>query len=178
MAVSFVLPGGRTGFAEALDREDGYIVHGLGDSRASRPRLEPVATAVVQEEAVVAADDLTEWRRSQLELSRLAEEQAALRRVATLVAGQATADEIFATVAEEVARFLRADRGVVCRYEPDGTMTVTAYWTSEDRALPVGTRVELKGDSVAALVQQLGRPSRIDSYEGLSGPVIELASTP
>jgi signal transduction histidine kinase len=122
-------------------------------------------------------NDLTVWRRSQLELSRLVEEQAALRRVATLVAGQATADEIFATVAEEVARFLRAERGVVGRYEPDGTMTVTAFWTSGDRGVPVGTRVELKGDSVAALVQQLVRPSRIDSYEGLSGPVVELANS-
>jgi signal transduction histidine kinase len=186
-----VLPGGRSGFAEALDHEDAYIVHGLRESRASRPRLEPIPAAVVQEEAVVvreeavvgqeemldARDELTGWRRSQLEFSRLAEEQAALRRVATLVAGQATGDEIFATVAEEVARFLRAERGAVCRYEPDGTMTVTAFWTSEDRALPVGTRVELKGDSVAVLVQQLGRPGRIDNYAGLSGPVVELAST-
>jgi signal transduction histidine kinase len=172
-----MLPGGQSGFAEALDREDAYIVHGLRKSRASRPRPEPIPTAVVQDEAVDARDDLTEWRRSQLELSRLAEEQAALRHVATLVAGQATAEEILATVAEQVARLLRADRGVVCRYEPDGTMTVTAFWTDEDRALPVGTRVELKGDSVAALVQQSGRAGRIDSYEGLSGPVVELAST-
>ena len=43
--------------------------------------------------------------------------------------------------------------------------------------LPAGTRVELQGDSVAALVQQLGRPTRIDSYEGLTGPVVDLAST-
>jgi signal transduction histidine kinase len=105
------------------------------------------------------------------------EEQAALRRVATLVAGQATGEEIFATVAEEVARLLRADRGTACRYEPDGTMTVVAFWTNGDRRLAVGTRVKLEGDSVAALVQQSGRPSRIDSYGGLSGPVVELAST-
>jgi GAF domain-containing protein len=94
----------------------------------------------------------------------------------TLVAGQATAEEIFASVAEEVAGLLRADRGTVCRYEPDGTMTVTAYWASEDRSIPVGTRVEFQADSVAALVQQSGRPARIDSYEGRSGPVVELAS--
>jgi signal transduction histidine kinase len=172
-----VLPGGRPGFAEALDREDAYIVHGLPESRTSHPRLEPVPAAVVHDEVMDARTELTEWRRSQLELSRLAEEQAALRRVATMVASQATADEIFATVAEEVARFLRAGRGVVCRYEPDGTMTITAFWTSGDRALPVDTRVELAGDSVAALVQQSGRPSRIDNYEGLSGPIVELAST-
>ena len=164
------LPGGRSGFAEALDRDDAYIVHGIGETRT-------VPAAVVPEKAVDARIELTEWRRSQLELSRLAEEQAALRRVATMVAGQATAEEIFATVAEEVAQFLRAGRGVVCRYEPDGTMTVIAFWTNIGRAVPVGTRVELDGDSVSEQVQQSGRPSRIDSYEGLSGPVVELAGT-
>jgi signal transduction histidine kinase len=169
------LPGGRAGFAEALDRDDAYIVHAL-ETRGRLPRRERIPTSV-EEEVVDAPDDVTEWRRAQVELSRLAEEQAALRRVATLVAGQATAEEIFATVAEEVARLLLADRGVVCRYEPDGTMTVTAYWTNEDRMLPVGTRVSLEGNSVAASVQQLGRPSRIDGNEALSGPVGELAGT-
>jgi signal transduction histidine kinase len=171
------LPGGRSGFAEALGRDDAYIVHGFPESRASRPRLEPIPAVVVRERAADSRAELTEWRRSQIELSRLAEEQAALRRVATMVASQATAEEIFATVAEEVAQFLRAGRGVVCRYEPDATMTIAAFWTSGARALPVGTCVELNGDSVAALVQQSGRPSRIDSYAGLSGPVVELAST-
>jgi signal transduction histidine kinase len=169
------LPGGRSGFAEALDRDDAYLVHGFPESRVARSRLEPIPAVAVQQRAVDSRVELTEWRRSQLELSRLAEEQAALRRVATMVASQATAEEIFATVAEEVAQFLRAGRGVVCRYEPDETMTITAFWTSAARALPVGTRVELNGDSVAALVQQSGRPGRIDSYAGLSGPVVELA---
>jgi signal transduction histidine kinase len=172
-----MLPGGQSGFAEALDRENAYIVHALRGARGSRSQLERIPRAVVEDVTVDANDDLTGWRRAQLELSRLAEEQAALRRVATLVAGHATAEEIFATVAEEVARVLRADRGVVCRYEPDGTMTVTAFWTSGQRTLSVGTRVELSGDRVAALVHQSGRPGRIDGYDGLSGPVVELAST-
>jgi signal transduction histidine kinase len=171
------LPGGRGAFAEPLDREDAYIVHDLGG--AHRPLLDPHHTraASIEEPVVDAPDDLTGWRRAQLELSRLAEEQAALRRVATLVAGQATAEEIFAAVAEELARPLEADRGVVCRYESDGTLSVMAYWTSQDRTLPVGTRVELTGDSVAQMVQQTGRPSRIDSYEGLAGPVVDLANS-
>jgi signal transduction histidine kinase len=134
-------------------------------------------TSARKEAAVDTPSDLSEWRRTQLELSRLAEEQGALRRVATLVAGQATAEEIFGTVAEEVARLLRADRGIVCRYEPDGTTSVMAFWTSGDRALRAGTRVELEGDSVAAAVQQSGRPSRRDNDEGLSGPIIELVRT-
>jgi signal transduction histidine kinase len=172
-----LLPDGRAGFAEALDRDDAYIVHALHEARGRRPRLDRIPTSV-EGEAVDAPGDLSEWRRAQHELSRLAEEQAALRRVATLVACQGTVEEeIFSTVAEEVARLLRADRGVVCRYEPDGTMTVAAFSASGDGMLSVGTQVELAGDSVAALVQQSGRPSRIDSYENLSGPVVELAST-
>jgi signal transduction histidine kinase len=124
-----------------------------------------------------AARDPTERSGAQIELTQLADEQAALRRVAMLVAGQAAASEIFAKVAEEVALLLGADRGTVCRYEPDESMTVTAYWSDEGRSLPVGTRVGLQGDSVAAMVQRSGGPSRFDTYEGLSGPVIELANT-
>jgi signal transduction histidine kinase len=110
--------------------------------------------------------DVTEWRHAQLELSRLAEEQAALRRVATLVAGQATPEEIFASVAEWVARLLRAERGTVCRYEPDATPSVTAFWTRDERPGPANTRSGLEAGSVAALVQQSGRPGRLDSREG------------
>jgi signal transduction histidine kinase len=161
-----ILPDGRRAIAEALDQDDAYLVRALREPRFSRPAVEDQAAAL---------DDLTGWRRAQLELSRLAEEQAALRRVATLVAGYGTADEIFATVAQEVAQLLAADRGTVCRYEPDGSMTVVAYWTSEERGVPVGTRVKLEGDSVAALVQQSARPNRFDSYEGLSGPVVDMA---
>ena len=157
-----VLPDGRPAFAEPVGVDDAYIVRSISDRVRHRAGAAPPAAR-------------TEWRRAQLELSRLAEEQAALRRVATLVAGQATAEEIFATVAEEVARLLGADRGTVARYEPDGAMTVVASWTRRDQTLLVGTRVELEGDGVAALVQQSGRPTRIDGYDGLSGPIIDLA---
>jgi signal transduction histidine kinase len=172
-----MLSGGRAGFAEPLERQDAYIVHSLPSRSRSRFRFARASKTVAERAEVGASHDQTEWRQAQLELSRLAEEQAALRRVATLVAGQATAEEIFATVAEEVARLLRADIGAVCRYEPDGTMTFTASWASGDRPAFVGTRVSLDGDGVAALVHQSGRPTRIDSYAGLSGPLVELATT-
>src|SRR3954447_9700328 len=51
----------------------------------------------------------------------LAEERAALRRVASLVAGQRPADELFAAVAGEVGRLLDADVAQLLRYEADGT---------------------------------------------------------
>jgi signal transduction histidine kinase len=171
------LPNGRVGFAELLERENAYIVRPvLGHHRGSRSRPKRAERAVGQLDAAVPGGDASEWRRAQLQLSRLAEEQAALRRVATLVAGQTTPDEIFATVAEEVARLLRADRGIVCRYELDETMTVTAFWTSGNRMVPVGTRVPLDGDSIAALVQQSGRATRVDAEEGIPRSVDDPAS--
>ena len=169
---------GRLGIAEAVDHEEVYTVRALRDSRSSHPRPERTAMPVVDFERTDpgAHGGLSGWRRAQLELSRLAAEQAALRHVATLVAGQATAEEIFASVAEQVARLLPADRGTVCRYEPDGKMTVTASWTSEDRSIPVGTHVELDGDSVAALVRQSGQPSRIDNSQSRFDSHVELGA--
>jgi signal transduction histidine kinase len=90
-----------------------------------------------------------EWPEAQIELSRLAEERAALRRVASLVAGPGVAaHEIFAAVAEEVAVLLRAESGAVCRYEPDDSTTVMAYWSGGLGAAPrstVGAPVVVEG---------------------------------
>jgi signal transduction histidine kinase len=107
-------------------------------------------------------------------LERLAEEQAALRRVATLVAAQAGADDIFAAVGEEVAGLLRADLGGVTRYEPDGSLTLVAAWGEGRPFVPVGTRVELEGENAATTMLRSGLPVRITSYEGLSGPLAAL----
>jgi signal transduction histidine kinase len=107
-------------------------------------------------------------------LERLAEEQAALRRVATLVAGQAAAGDIFTAVGEEVARLLRADLGGITRYEPDDSMTLVAAWGGGRRLVPIGTRVALEGENAATTMLRSGLPVRITSYEGLSGPLAAL----
>jgi signal transduction histidine kinase len=109
-------------------------------------------------------------------LSQLAAEQAALRRVATLVAGQAAPDKIYAAVAEEVARLLHADRAAVVRHDRD-TLTVVAYWSTDGTDVPLGTRIPLEGDVVTASVRQAGRPIRIETYDDLTGPLVEYART-
>jgi signal transduction histidine kinase len=106
---------------------------------------------------------------SEREASELAAEQAALRRVATLVAREGSPDEVFALVTEEVARLLSIDVAALLRYESDGTATVVATWSGEQRGLPVGFRTELAGDSVAAAVLDTQRPARLDSYEAAQG---------
>jgi len=108
-------------------------------------------------------------------LERLAEEQAALRRVATLVAGQAAADEIFTAVAEEVARLFRAEIGGIARYDPDESLTMIAEWDDGSGGLPMGTRVGLEHERELVTSLPAGRPHRITYYEGFSTPIVALA---
>jgi signal transduction histidine kinase len=102
-------------------------------------------------------------------LARLAEEQAALLRVATLVAGGARPEELFAAVVEEVRRVFPVENVAMARYESDATMTVVA--TSERLAdtFPVGSRWPLGGKNVSTVVSQTGRSARIDGYGDASG---------
>jgi GAF domain-containing protein len=108
-------------------------------------------------------------------LERLAEEQAALRRVATLVAGQAAADDIFTAVAEEVVRLLRADLGGVARYEADESLTLVAESHRDGDGLPIGLRFEVGDDFEQTRVLRSGHPVRITDYQRLAGPVARLA---
>jgi signal transduction histidine kinase len=101
----------------------------------------------------------------------LAEEQAALRRVATLVARGTPPQEVFAAVTEEAGRLLAVKYASLGRYEPDGAFTVVAWSGSGELVPPVGIRLVLGGKNVSTIVFQTGRPARIDSYAGASGPV-------
>jgi signal transduction histidine kinase len=104
---------------------------------------------------------------------RFTGEQAALRRVATLVARSAPPEEVFAAVTEEAGRLLGADYTSMARFDPDGARTVVAAWSSTGAAFPVGTRAMLGGRNVATLVSRTGRAARIDDYADASGPVAD-----
>ena len=106
-------------------------------------------------------------------LRRLAEEQAALRRVATLVAEGGAPDEIFFAVAEEVARIFGLQWVGIMRYEPGDSFTVVATWG--DHPFPVGSRWPLDGPSTFESVFRTGRPARIADYADLPGTVAEAA---
>ena len=109
---------------------------------------------------------------SHARLARLADEQAALRRVATLVARGVRPEEVFAVVAEEVGQLLPVDSAALCRYESDDTLTFVSQWGSAAGRFPVGSRWMLGGHNVGTLVFQTGRPARVDGYaETSSGPL-------
>jgi signal transduction histidine kinase len=101
---------------------------------------------------------------------RVAEEQAALRRVATLVAQAAPQDQVFAAVVEEVGRLLRVDLTAMGRYLPSEKMTFVADWArGGEPPLPVGIEWNLGGTNVSSLVAQTGRPARIDNRAEFTG---------
>jgi signal transduction histidine kinase len=109
------------------------------------------------------------------QLRRLADEQVALRRVATLVARGVPPGEVFSAVTREVGLFSGAGLARMERYEADGTVTGVAAWSRHDEQLAVGTRLAVEGMSVAALVLQTGGPVRVDSFAEASGPIAEEA---
>jgi signal transduction histidine kinase len=111
-------------------------------------------------------------------LARLAGEQvssgqveAALRRVATLVARGASPGEVFAAVSEEAGQLLQADRTAMIRYESDGTATLVAAWSRTGDAARVGAREPLGGNNLTTIISQTRRPARMESYADVSGPV-------
>jgi len=102
--------------------------------------------------------------------SEVAEEQAALRRVATLVASGAEAPAIFRAVAEEAGRLLGAASAATIRYDDDAAVTVGRWHDGEPRGFVVGTSVPLAGsDGLTAIVFRTGRSARIDDYSGVRG---------
>ena len=103
---------------------------------------------------------------------RLAAEQAALRRLAALVARGVEPVEIFGAVADEMRRCVPADTAGLWRFESDREITIVAA-AADPEALarwPMGTRTPIAGNTLATLVQRTGRPARIDSYDNIAGP--------
>jgi PAS domain S-box-containing protein len=117
--------------------------------------------------------DVTERRRAELALQGMAEEQAALRRVATAVAAEMEPERLFGLVAEEVGRALDAGIGNILRYSGDGTALVMGVWSEGAEAIPVGTTLVLDGDTIAPTIWRTHRPARYDSLEGRTGSLVD-----
>ena len=95
------------------------------------------------------------------ESRRIAEEQATLRRVATMVARGAPPDLVFASVAQEVGRLFRAQLSGVLRFEPDGDVTVMGDYGVTPSRLDTSDQAQV--DALMASVRATGRPARWDA---------------
>jgi signal transduction histidine kinase len=107
-------------------------------------------------------------------LERLADEQAALRRVATLVARGVRPAEIFSAVSDEVGRLFGTDTAAVVRFEHDDPAIVfVGVGKTIIEALPIGTRWELDDAMASAEVYRTGRSARVNArdWSSVSEPV-------
>jgi hypothetical protein len=111
------------------------------------------------------------------EYRQLAAEQAALRRLSTLVARGVEPSEVFDAVVKEMRRCLLAERAGFFRYETNGELTLLAadFRSPAPLKWPVGTRTPMDGNTLATMVQRTGRPARMDSYENAAGSIAALA---
>jgi signal transduction histidine kinase len=101
-------------------------------------------------------------------LEALVREQAALRRVATLVAGDAEPARIFASVCEEVGRVLGVTTTNLVRFEPTGRGRILGSWSAQGApAFPIAADLPMDGQTVAPRVLRSGRPVRVDEYDDL-----------
>jgi hypothetical protein len=117
-------------------------------------------------------DDYLDDAALQTDYRRLAAEQAAMRRLATLVARGVEPWEVFDAVTKEMCRCVPAEGAGLWRYESsdDITMVAAAYHpAAEPVKWPVGARTSTGGNTLASMVQRTGEPARMDSYEDVAG---------
>ena len=145
---------------------NGSVWGAIGAASPDAPLPDHVEDRLAEFTDLVATAIANSQAHDQLE--ELADEQAALRRVATLVGEGAPPAEVFEAVSAEVAALIGADGSALTRYEDDGTMTSVSGWTTDGGYSYLGTRHELKG-TVSGLIFETGRPGRVDRYADMPG---------
>ncbi|GAA0522867.1 hypothetical protein Ade02nite_82430 [Paractinoplanes deccanensis] len=133
-----------------------------------------ISTAtIVATVATVATRRAVESERAR---GDLAGEQAALRRVATLVAAQAKPAEVFTAIADELAGLIGAEGTFVARHDDDG-VTVVATYGLLSHDMPMGRRLELGPASVLMTtaieagepIKRVGDPFRTGPFSDIIG---------
>jgi PAS domain S-box-containing protein len=108
------------------------------------------------------------------EVGRLAQEQRALRRVATLVASEASPERVFMAVSEECARVLEVTTSAVFRYEGDDTATIVGRVGNDNvPSFQIGGRLPVENITIGRVLRT-GAPARIDDYTQIPGETASL----
>jgi sugar diacid utilization regulator len=157
--------------AQARRASDGELSAGFqSDLTIDEDAVDGLVSA---EEFPTEFDDNLGGGKLYAEYRRLVAEQAALRRLATLVARGVEPLEVFGAVADEMRRCVPADTAGLWRFETDREITIVA--AAADPAArakwPLGTRTPVENNTIATLVQRTGRPARMDSYDNVGGSI-------
>jgi signal transduction histidine kinase len=103
------------------------------------------------------------------ELRQLADAQAALRRVATLVARGVAPAELFAAVTKETLGYFGDGTARMIRFEPGGTATLVANEGTTGPHVRVGGRWDYPPDGLTAIVRRTGGAARVDDFRQIPG---------
>ena len=136
------------------------VVYSVGRDTTERRRVE----AELRE-----AQRLLEASRDELRV--LAEEQAALRRVATLVAQDVPSRELFGAVAREVGTVFGADFSGMIRYEDDAFVTTVATWAAAGEHPPVPTRWDREPGDPMTIIEATREAARVDDWTSVPGSI-------
>ena len=126
---------------------------------------------------LVTGTDITRRKRAEAELHLLAEEQAALRRVATLVASEAQPEEIFQLATEEAARVAGAQSSGMIRFEGRSGRVVGRWHGGGPPGFEIGSVVPLVGDTSLPKVFRTGQPARVQTYDKAPGEIGQAMQT-
>jgi PAS domain S-box-containing protein len=144
-----------------------YELEIQGEAHVFESRMVPSGA----NEVVTIVRDFTEQRRAEAEQQRLADEQAALRRVATLVAGDAPPELVFQTATEQVCKVLGIREAVLERYEDaSSSIIVGRYGNSLAGHFDIGTVIPLEEGLAVTQVLRTGGPVHV-GYAGNPGEV-------
>jgi GAF domain-containing protein len=170
----YVLAGAEPAHSKPLDIPEGGGEVALGDGSVA------VAASLGQDEAYLLRQVTTHraksapvevLERTETHVRELVAEQSALRQVATLVAREPTPDQLFAAVAEQVARVFDVPHVRLVRYEPEGSVMVGGFSEVDRELFPIGSRWSLETPGVMRIVRETGRPARVDDYAQMTGEV-------
>jgi PAS domain S-box-containing protein len=134
--------------------------------------LFPVSYVSVPLEMEGGCGAVVAFTNIETEQGRVADEQAALRRVATLVARAVPRSELFAAVASEVGGLLRAEFAGMIRYERDGSVSPIAVWAAGSHPDAESPLALLSGAGELALtIPKTRSTARIDNYDAVPGKI-------
>jgi K+-sensing histidine kinase KdpD len=120
-----------------------------------------IALVVFVLTAVVVSELAARLHRAAQASARLAEEQGALHRVATLVARVTSQEQLDALISAEVGTLLAADLALMSHYQDDGSTQVMGQWA---RSAPLpATGCSAAVGRVIELVGQTSAPQRVES---------------
>jgi signal transduction histidine kinase len=126
-----------------------FVRSALTDSLLATQLFLAVAALTSMVLAAVTAERVA----NEAEARGLAREQAALRRIATLVVTEADPASVFGQVMKETALAMGVATATIVRYDAPGTVSVLGGWSETGTLMfPIGSTIEL-GDEASALVE-------------------------